>query len=48
LDRLAGRDLALDNIEKADEFEVAVALHAEHCQDEQGPITNSVSFPLMR
>src|SRR5499433_2146154 len=28
VDHLAGRDLALDGIEKADEFEVAVALHA--------------------
>jgi hypothetical protein len=29
VDRLAGRDLALDSIEKGDEFEVAVALHAD-------------------
>ena len=28
VDRLASRDLALDGIEKADEFEMAVALHA--------------------
>jgi len=28
VDHLAGRDLALDGIEKADEFAVAVALHA--------------------
>ena len=28
MDQLASRDLALDGIEKADEFEVAVALHA--------------------
>src|SRR5437868_3273283 len=28
VDRLVGRDLALDGIEKADEFEMAVALHA--------------------
>ena len=28
MDRLASRDLALDSIEEADEFEVAVALHA--------------------
>ena len=28
MDQLAGRDLALDGIEEADEFEVAVALHA--------------------
>jgi len=28
VDHLAGRDLAVDGIEKADEFEVAVALHA--------------------
>jgi hypothetical protein len=28
VDRLASRDLALDGIEEADEFEVAVALHA--------------------
>jgi hypothetical protein len=28
VDRPASRDLALDGIEKADEFEVAVALHA--------------------
>jgi hypothetical protein len=28
VDRLASRDLALDGIEKADEFEVAMALHA--------------------
>jgi hypothetical protein len=28
MDRLASRDLALDGIEKADEFEVAVGLHA--------------------
>ena len=28
MDRLVGRDLAFDGIEKADEFEVAVALHA--------------------
>ena len=28
MDRLASRDLALDGIEKADEFEVAMALHA--------------------
>jgi hypothetical protein len=28
VDHLAGDDLALDGIEKTDEFEVAVALHA--------------------
>ena len=28
MDQLASRDLALDGIEKADEFDVAVALHA--------------------
>ena len=28
VDHLAGRDFALDGIEKADEFAVAVALHA--------------------
>ena len=28
VDQLAGRDLALDGIEEADEFDVAVALHA--------------------
>jgi hypothetical protein len=28
MDRLARRDLALDGIEKADEFKVAVTLHA--------------------
>ncbi len=28
MDYLAGRDLALDGMEKADEFDVAVALHA--------------------
>ena len=28
MDRLVGRDLAFDGIEKADEFEMAVALHA--------------------
>ena len=28
VDQLAGRDLALDGVEKADEFEMAVALHA--------------------
>ena len=28
VDHLAGRDLALDGVEKTDEFEVAVALHA--------------------
>jgi hypothetical protein len=28
VDRPASRDLALDGIEKADEFEVAVTLHA--------------------
>ena len=28
VDHLAGRHLALDSIEEADEFEVAVALHA--------------------
>jgi hypothetical protein len=28
VDRLLGRDLAFDGVEEADEFEVAVALHA--------------------
>ena len=28
MDRLASRDLALDGIEEADEFEVTVTLHA--------------------
>ena len=28
MDQLASRDLALDGIEKADEFDMAVALHA--------------------
>jgi hypothetical protein len=28
MDRLVGRDFALDGIEEADEFAVAVALHA--------------------
>src|SRR5215467_2304229 len=33
VDHLAGRDLALDRVEKADEFTVAVPLHAaaDHC-----------------
>jgi quaternary ammonium compound-resistance protein SugE len=37
MDRLASRDLALDGIEKADKFEVAVALHpaADHRAVEQ-------------
>jgi hypothetical protein len=28
VDHLAGRDLAFDGVEKTDEFDVAVALHA--------------------
>jgi hypothetical protein len=36
MDRLLGRDLAFDGVEEADEFEVAVALHAaaDHCSVE--------------
>jgi len=54
VDHLAGRDFALDGIEKADEFAVAVALHAaadhgavEHTErGEQGGST--VPLVIMR
>jgi hypothetical protein len=38
VDRLLGRDLALDGIQKADEFELAMALHtaADH-----GPVEHA-------
>jgi hypothetical protein len=45
VDRLASRDLALDSIEEADEFEMAVALHAaadhgavEHAERARAPL----------
>jgi hypothetical protein len=47
VDYLAGRDLALDGIEKADEFDVAVALHAtaNHGAVELAGVANRVVAP---
>jgi len=45
MDRLASCDMALDSIEKADEFEVAVALHAaaDHGAVQRWPSNHAMS-----
>jgi hypothetical protein len=47
VDRLVGRDLALDGVEETDELEVAVALHAaaDHRSVEHAEVANRVVVP---